>query len=57
MGSRRTFAFAARLKFVAGVCLIVTLVLGVLPTPLINQAVSSSGWIAMRAAMTPDARR
>ncbi len=45
------------LKFVAAVCLVVTLLLGILPTPLINQADFSSRWIAMRAAMTPDARR
>jgi NADH-quinone oxidoreductase subunit N len=45
------------LKFVAAVCLVVTLILGVFPTPLINRAEFSSRWIAMRAAMTPDARR
>ncbi len=56
-GKEADVSSSGALKFVAAVCLIVTLVLGVIPTPLINQAVSSSGWIAMRAAMTPDARR
>ncbi|HEX9162226.1 MAG TPA: NADH-quinone oxidoreductase subunit N [Thermoanaerobaculia bacterium] len=48
---------SAALKFVAAVCLIVTIVLGVIPTPLIKQVEFSSRWVAARAAMTPDARR
>jgi NADH-quinone oxidoreductase subunit N len=56
-GTNADVSSSGALKFVAAVCLIVTLVLGVAPTPLIKQAVSSSGWVAMRAAMTPDARR
>jgi NADH-quinone oxidoreductase subunit N len=43
----------ATLKFVAAVCLIVTLLFGVLPTPLINEAASSARWVASRAAMVP----
>lgn len=45
------------LKFVAAVCLIVTLVFGVLPGPLIDQVEASSRWVAGRAAMAQDARR
>jgi NADH-quinone oxidoreductase subunit N len=45
------------LKFVVALCLVVTIALGVLPTPLIRQVEASSRWVAMRAAMTPDARR
>ena len=56
-GTNADVSSSGALKFVAALCLIVTLLLGVVPTPLIKQAVSSSGWIAMRAAMTPDARR
>src|SRR5690349_19994772 len=39
------------LKAVAVICLIVTLVLGVLPTPLIEQVRKSSGWVTTRATM------
>ncbi len=56
-GKEADVAASSTLKFVAAVCLIVTIVLGVVPTPLINQVSSSSQWIATRAAMTPDARR
>ncbi|MGZ8833329.1 MAG: hypothetical protein ACXW19_09065, partial [Thermoanaerobaculia bacterium] len=45
------------LKFVAAVCLIVTLAFGVLPGPLIDQVEASSRWVAGRAAMAQDARR
>jgi NADH-quinone oxidoreductase subunit N len=42
------------LKVVAAVCLIVTLVLGVVPTPLIRQVETSTQWVAARAALLPD---
>ncbi len=43
-------------RLVAGVCLAVTLVLGILPTPLIRQVEISSHWIAQQAALLPDGR-
>jgi NADH-quinone oxidoreductase subunit N len=39
------------LKAVAVICLIITLVLGVIPTPLIDQVRKSSGWVTARATM------
>jgi NADH-quinone oxidoreductase subunit N len=44
------------LTFVAAVCLIVTLILGVLPAPLIRQVEFSSHWVGARAALLPDGR-
>jgi NADH-quinone oxidoreductase subunit N len=44
------------LKFVAAVCLVVTLVLGVLPTPLIQTVKQSGVWVATRAAALPNGR-
>ena len=38
------------IRFVAAVCLVVTLVLGVLPMPLINRVTNSSEWIVRRIA-------
>ncbi|HVS32807.1 MAG TPA: NADH-quinone oxidoreductase subunit N [Thermoanaerobaculia bacterium] len=37
-------------RFVAAVCLVVTMVLGVLPAPLIKQVTTSSDWIVRRVA-------
>ena len=45
------------LRFVAGACLAVTLLFGVLPTPLIRQVESSTRWVAARAIVIPDAGR
>jgi len=56
-GKDAEVATSGMLRFVAAVCLAVTLILGVVPTPLIREVGKSSSWIAMRAAMTPDARR
>ena len=39
------------LKFVAAVALVVTIVLGIVPAPLISQVESSSAWVAHRAAV------
>jgi NADH-quinone oxidoreductase subunit N len=56
-GGDADVASSGSLKFVAAVCLIITLLFGVIPTPLIDQADISSRWVATRAALTPDARR
>jgi NADH-quinone oxidoreductase subunit N len=45
------------LRFVAGACLAITLLFGILPTPLIRQVENSSRWVASRAAVVPDAGR
>jgi NADH-quinone oxidoreductase subunit N len=45
------------LKFVAALCLVATLLLGILPRPLIDQATLSSRWLVTRVALIPDARR
>jgi NADH-quinone oxidoreductase subunit N len=45
------------LKLVAAVCLIVTLLFGVLPTPLIDEAKRSTRWLERRAIPVSDARR
>jgi hypothetical protein len=42
---------------VAGICLIVTLALGILPAPMIDQVIESSSHVAARAALTPHAGR
>ena len=44
------------LKLVAAVALIVTLVFGILPSPLIDQAKVSGKWVATRAAAVVDGR-
>jgi NADH-quinone oxidoreductase subunit N len=41
----------AGVRFVGALCLLVTLVLGVYPTPLINQAKASSNWFVSRVAV------
>lgn len=56
-GKEAEVATSGTLKFVAAVCLAVTIVLGVIPAPLIDQVAKSSRWVATRAALTPDARR
>jgi len=45
------------LKWVAGVSLAVTLLFGIAPAPLINQAARSSNWVAARAEILPHAGR
>lgn len=44
------------LKLVAAIALIVTLVFGILPSPLIDQAKASGKWVATRAAAVVDGR-
>ncbi|HSP17377.1 MAG TPA: NADH-quinone oxidoreductase subunit N [Thermoanaerobaculia bacterium] len=56
-GQEAELETSGALKFVAAVCLIVTIVFGVVPSPLIDQVEISSRGVATRAAMTPDARR
>ena len=50
------FGSTGALKFVAGLCLVVTLVLGIMPRPLIDQAKISGRWVATRAAALTDGR-
>jgi NADH-quinone oxidoreductase subunit N len=56
-GKEADFAITPSLKVVAATCLAITLLLGIWPTPLINQATFSSNWIAARAAIIPHAGR
>ena len=56
-GVEAEFAITTPLKIVAGVCLIVTLALGILPAPMIDQVIISSSHVAARAALTPHAGR
>jgi NADH-quinone oxidoreductase subunit N len=56
-GVEAEFAITTPLKIVAGVCLAVTLLLGILPAPMIDQVVASSANVAARASLTPHAGR
>ncbi len=56
-GKEAEVATTGTLKFVAAACLIVTIVLGVIPMPLIRQVEISSRGVASRAALTPNVRR
>ena len=38
------------LKFVAAICLLITLLFGIMPAPLVDQAKKSGGWVASRVA-------
>ena len=51
-GREAEVAITQALRIVAGVCLVVTLALGVLPTPLISQVEASAAWMAGRGAVT-----
>lgn len=50
-GQEAEFAITTPLRLVAGVCLAVTLVLGILPSRMIDQVVDSSHHVAARAAV------
>jgi hypothetical protein len=52
-GREADLAVTPELKFVAVVCLVVTLALGVAPEPAIRQVMSSSAWLFKSAATTP----
>jgi NADH-quinone oxidoreductase subunit N len=56
-GVEAEFAITTPLKIVAGICLVVTLALGIVPSSLIDQAVLSSSHVAAHAALTPHAGR
>ena len=56
-GREADVAITRPLQIVAATCLIITLLLGIYPTPLINQATESSRWIGARAAIIPHAGR
>jgi NADH:ubiquinone oxidoreductase subunit 2 (subunit N) len=54
-GREAEVAITTPLKIVAGVCLAVTLLFGLAPSPLVNQATASSNSVAARAAILPHA--
>lgn len=56
-GREAEVAITPGLQFVAVVCLVVTLILGILPTPLIEQAISATQTIAARTTVVSDAGR
>ncbi|HEX9501283.1 MAG TPA: NADH-quinone oxidoreductase subunit N [Thermoanaerobaculia bacterium] len=56
-GHEAEVAITPNLKLVAGVSLAITLLFGILPAPLINQATRSSNWVATRAAVLTHAGR
>lgn len=47
-GSGAAVVARGGLKFVAATCLVITLLFGILPTPLIQQVAASSAWVAAR---------
>ena len=56
-GREAEVAITPALKVVAGISLAVTLVFGIAPAPLIDQAAASSSWVAARAALLTHAGR
>ena len=56
-GVEAEFAITTPLKIVAGICLIVTLALGLLPAPMIDQVIEASSHVAARATLTSHAGR
>jgi len=56
-GREAEVAITTPLKVVAAICLAVTLIFGIAPSPLVNQATRSSNWVAARAAILPHAGR
>jgi len=55
-GQQAEVVTSGALKFVAAVCLAVTLLFGVMPRPLIDQAKISGAWVATRAAALTNGR-
>jgi NADH-quinone oxidoreductase subunit N len=55
-GREAELVTSGSLKLVAAVCLIVTLLFGILPTPLIDEAARSGKWVATRAAALANGR-
>jgi NADH-quinone oxidoreductase subunit N len=56
-GKDAEVAITPPLKFVAAICLAVTLIFGIAPSPLVEQVTRSSNWVAARAAILPHAGR
>jgi NADH-quinone oxidoreductase subunit N len=56
-GREADFAITPALRFVAGVSLAVTLLVGVVPQPLVNQVADSAHFIAVKGVVTPHAGR
>jgi len=56
-GKEAPVVSSGALKLVAAICLAVTLLFGILPSPLVQQAKISGGWVATRAAALTNARR
>src|SRR3954452_17604091 len=56
-GVEAEFAITTPLRIVAGICLVVTLALGIVPSSLIDQSVLSSSDVAAHATLTPHAGR
>jgi NADH-quinone oxidoreductase subunit N len=56
-GKEAEVAITPPLKFVAAICLAVTLIFGIAPSPLVEQVTRSSNWVAARAAILPHAGR
>ena len=54
---RHLLLLALRMLLVAAICLAVTLIFGIAPSPLVNQVTRSSSWVAARAAILPHAGR
>jgi len=55
-GQRADVVSSGGLKLVAAICLIVTLLFGIMPTPLVEQAKISGTWVATRAAALTNGR-
>ena len=56
-GKEAEVADSGALKLVGAVCLAITLLLGILPTPLIRQVESSTTWVASRASLIANGGR
>ena len=56
-GKEAEVAITPSLKLVAAICLAVTLIFGMYPSPLVDQVTRSSQWVATRAAILPHAGR
>jgi NADH-quinone oxidoreductase subunit N len=55
-GREAELVTSGALKFVAAVCLVITLLFGILPTPLIREASRSGKWVATRSAVLGNGR-
>jgi NADH-quinone oxidoreductase subunit N len=55
-GQQAELVTTGSLKLVAAICLVVTLIFGILPSPLIDEAARSGKWVASRVATLGDGR-